>query len=79
MEAEWEKTEEFHELWKLKSREMLARAEWRRRKLTKRVHRRRIIHCRMPQLDAGFSMDSMQCQEVKNRDMLYSLRRKRSE
>ncbi len=37
VEAEWESTEEFHELWKMKSRDMLARAEWRRRKLTKRV------------------------------------------
>ncbi|CAL8461725.1 g1256 [Coccomyxa elongata] len=37
VEAEWESTEEFHELWKMKSRDMLARAEWRRRKLTKRL------------------------------------------
>ena len=37
MEAEWEKTDEFHSAWKAKSREMLARAEFRRRKLTKRV------------------------------------------
>ena len=33
----WETTDAFHEAWKLKSRDMLARAEWRRRKLTKRV------------------------------------------
>ena len=38
VEAEWEKTDEFHDLWKAKARDMLARAEWRRRKLTKRVH-----------------------------------------
>lgn len=37
VEAEWEKTDEFHNAWKAKSREMLARAEFRRRKLTKRV------------------------------------------
>jgi len=30
-------TEEFHEAWRLKARDVLARAEWRRRKLTKRV------------------------------------------
>lgn len=30
-------TEEFHEQWKLKARDVLARSEWRRRKLTKRV------------------------------------------
>ena len=37
VEAEWERTADFHLLWKNKSRDMLARAEWRRRKLTKRV------------------------------------------
>ena len=37
VEAEWERTPDFHLLWKNKSRDMLARAEWRRRKLTKRV------------------------------------------
>jgi DnaJ family protein C protein 8 len=37
VEAEWEKTDEFHDAWKLKARDMLARAEFRRRKLTKRV------------------------------------------
>ena len=30
-------TPEFHEAWKLKARDVMARAEWRRRKLTKRV------------------------------------------
>lgn len=33
-------TEEFHEAWKLKARDVMARAEWRRRKLTKRVRDR---------------------------------------
>lgn len=37
VEAEWERSDAFHEAWKLKARDMLARAEWRRRKLTKRV------------------------------------------
>ena len=32
-----EKTDEFHEAWKNKSRDLLARAEWRRRKLGKRL------------------------------------------
>jgi hypothetical protein len=30
-------TDEFHEQWRIKARDVLARAEWRRRKLTKRV------------------------------------------
>ena len=37
VETEWEATSEFHDAWKAKARDMLARAEWRRRKLTKRV------------------------------------------
>ena len=37
VEAGWEQTEEFHEAWKVKARDVLAKAEWRRRKLTKRV------------------------------------------
>lgn len=37
VEAEWEKSDEFHEKWKLKAREMLAQAEWRKRKLSKRM------------------------------------------
>jgi hypothetical protein len=37
VEAEWERSDAYHEAWKLKARDMLARAEWRRRKLTKRV------------------------------------------
>ena len=36
VEAEWEETEDFHEKWKMKSRDVLARAEFRRRKLNKR-------------------------------------------
>ncbi len=43
-EAEWEKTDEFHETWKLKARDMLARAEFRRRKLTKRVRHAVCVH-----------------------------------
>lgn len=37
VQAAWENTVEFHEAWKLKARDVLARAEWRRRKLTKRL------------------------------------------
>lgn len=37
VEAAWEGTDEFHHLWKLKSRDVLAKSEWRRRKLTKRI------------------------------------------
>lgn len=37
VEEEWEKTAAFHERWKLKARDVLAKAEWRKRKLTKRV------------------------------------------
>ncbi|GIL61772.1 hypothetical protein Vafri_16156 [Volvox africanus] len=37
IEAEWEKTEEFHERWKMKARDVLARSEWRKRKLGNRL------------------------------------------
>jgi DnaJ homolog subfamily C member 8 len=37
VEAGWEQTAEFHEAWKIKARDVLAKAEWRRRKMTKRV------------------------------------------
>jgi hypothetical protein len=37
IEAEWEKSDEFHEKWKVKARDVLARSEWRKRKLNKRV------------------------------------------
>jgi len=37
VEMEYEQTPEFHEAWKLKSRDMIAQAEWRRRKLGKRM------------------------------------------
>ena len=37
VESEYEKTPEFHDKWKLKSRDMIAQAEWRRRNLNKRV------------------------------------------
>lgn len=36
VEREWEEKEDFHEKWKTKSRDVLARAEFRRRKLGKR-------------------------------------------
>ena len=35
--ATYEATPEFQEAWKVKARDVMARAEWRRRKLTKRV------------------------------------------
>lgn len=37
VEAAWESTEEFHNAWKIKARDFLARAEWRRRKMAKRI------------------------------------------
>ncbi|KAG2430472.1 hypothetical protein HXX76_009995 [Chlamydomonas incerta] len=37
LEAEWEKSDEFHERWRVKSRDVLARSEWRKRKLGKRL------------------------------------------
>ena len=37
VEAEYEKSEAFHDAWRLKSRDMLARAEFRRRKLVQRL------------------------------------------
>ncbi|KXZ44045.1 hypothetical protein GPECTOR_75g769 [Gonium pectorale] len=37
IEAEWEKSDEFHEKWKMKARDVLARSEWRKRKLNKRL------------------------------------------
>ena len=43
VEAEWEQTPDFHKAWLDKSRDVIARAEWRRRKLTKRV---RVSHSR---------------------------------
>lgn len=36
VEAAWEETEDFHEKWRLKAQDVLARSEFRRRKLTKR-------------------------------------------
>jgi hypothetical protein len=39
VEAAWEETEDFHAKWKIKSRDVLARAEFRRRKLNKRCAR----------------------------------------
>ncbi|KIZ06236.1 J domain-containing protein spf31 [Monoraphidium neglectum] len=37
VEEDWEKTDAFHERWKLKARDVMAKSEWRKRKLTKRV------------------------------------------
>ncbi|PSC75268.1 J domain-containing spf31 [Micractinium conductrix] len=37
VEAAFEQTPEFHEAWKLKARDVLARSEWRKRKLTQRI------------------------------------------
>lgn len=37
VEADWEQTDDFHNKWKVKSRDLLAKSEWRRRKLTKRL------------------------------------------
>lgn len=37
IEAEWEKSDEFHERWLKKARDVLARTEWRKRKLGKRL------------------------------------------
>lgn len=37
VEQEWEKSDEFHEKWKMKARELLANMEWRKRKVVKRV------------------------------------------
>lgn len=37
VQATYERSPEFHEAWKEKSHLVLARSEWRRRKLTKRV------------------------------------------
>ena len=37
VEAAWEQTDEFHEKWRVKSREFLARTEWSKRKTIKRV------------------------------------------
>ncbi|KAK9798524.1 hypothetical protein WJX73_007542 [Symbiochloris irregularis] len=37
VEADWEATDEYHQAWKMKARDILAKAEWRRRKLNKRM------------------------------------------
>ncbi len=37
IEEAWEKSDEFHELWKLKARDILGRNAYRNMKLTKRV------------------------------------------
>lgn len=36
VEKDYEATDEFHDRWRLKSRDLLAQAEWRRRQLTQR-------------------------------------------
>lgn len=38
VEEAWEQSDEFHEQWKVKAREYLAKTEWRRRKMIQRVH-----------------------------------------
>lgn len=35
--ADWEASDEFHQLWKVKARDVLAKSEWRKRKMTKRL------------------------------------------
>ncbi len=45
IEAEWEKSDEFHERWLKKARDVLARTEWRKRKLGKRVRAARGAGC----------------------------------
>lgn len=45
IEAEWEKSDEFHERWLKKARDVLARTEWRKRKLGKRVRGPRGAGC----------------------------------
>ena len=42
VEAQWEQTDEFHDLWKVKGREFLAKTEWKRRKTVKRVRSHRM-------------------------------------
>lgn len=37
MAAEYEATDQFHEKWKLKSRDILARSAWRKQRLEKRI------------------------------------------
>lgn len=37
VQAAYETTDEFHEKWKLKSRDVLAKTEWRKRKFSKRI------------------------------------------
>lgn len=37
VQAAYEKSDDFHEKWKIKSRDMLARTEWRKRRLTQRI------------------------------------------
>lgn len=57
IEAEFEGSEAFHDAWMLKSRDMLARAEFRRRKLVQRlqVHflPHRIISNTFPRISAA--------------------------
>lgn len=37
VEAAWEQSDEFHERWKMKAREVLANTAWRKKKITKRI------------------------------------------
>jgi len=40
----WMATNEFHEAWKLKAREVLAQSEWKKRKMTKRVSTKVLLY-----------------------------------
>ena len=59
VELEYEQTPEFHEAWKLKSRDMIAQAEWRRRKLGKRASL--VHHHLLMLLDLPWSIVIMAC------------------
>lgn len=44
VEAQYMQSKEFHEAWKVQAREVLARAEFKKRKLTQRVSFHHILH-----------------------------------
>lgn len=50
VEEDWEKTDDFHQKWKVKSMDVLAQAEWRKRKLNQRVRNPRPSFPPSPQL-----------------------------
>lgn len=37
MQEQYEQTDEFHERWRMKARDLIGRSAWRRQKLAKRV------------------------------------------